>query len=670
MLTTNESENQPIRGRGAMTAENKPNRSRARRRSASNALILMAITLVAAAVGLGLYMQAGVSTWNATIAALAVYAASVGAHVLVRRSQAIRELTYEVDRLESEMMRLAHGAGPRPPMPPVDKPDQQLSSYRPAPQVASVSGAKAPHARPTPPSDASAPQVQAGQTPPISSGRWEAAAAARAHREADRAPDATGPVHAGETRPDAEAKHAPSLGQRPAVPQPEELMSRFWSVRPTEMSERPALDDRPDRPAHPTAQAGPSQPEQPAKATASRTSEPAPQPDDRKPVSGAHRTSPKAADESADEAATVDVNAINDMIRMFSEEIASPRKAPPSSGAQEPQAARPARHKEGSNSDSEDADSEDEAAISASVGALRAAADEMRRPPEPRRAATAIERGDLPRFQADPNSSAPQPPPVEPKHAQASAMADAIATHKLDVLLDPVVGLADRKARHFNVSLRLRMDETESLGPEDYVPLARRAGLLPLVDATRVARAAIVARHMDERGSGGCLFSAISAESLTSERFLQDFAEACRQSPKLRDRLVFSIAEAELRELSEAQWGTIQQLASSGFRFAIQNLTSLDLDLAETKSVGFAFVQVAAKALLDGVSGIDGVVPAADLCQRLAGAGLTLMVLDLESEEQLDGALAAGVPLGQGRLFGVPRPIRAEALRPASSAAA
>ncbi len=175
---------------------------------------------------------------------------------------------------------------------------------------------------------------------------------------------------------------------------------------------------------------------------------------------------------------------------------------------------------------------DDDEAISASVEALRAAAEEMRRPKEGR---SDIEKGVLPPFKADPNASAPQPPPLGREHDEVAAMADAIASHKLDVYLEPVVGLTDRKARHFDVSLRLRISEDKRVGAEEYIPLARRAGLLPLVDATRMARAAIVARHMDERGSGGCLFSAISTDLLTSERFLQEFSEACRQSPKSRE---------------------------------------------------------------------------------------------------------------------------------------
>src|SRR5690606_1109297 len=100
---------------------------------------------------------------------------------------------------------------------------------------------------------------------------------------------------------------------------------------------------------------------------------------------------------------------------------------------------------------------------------------------------------------------------------------------------------------------------------------------------------------------------------------------------------VFSITQTELRGLSPAQWNAVRQLAESGFRFAIEDVTSLDLDLPDLRSAGFAFMRVAARALLDGLSSLDGPVPAADLSRRVAGTGLTLIAIGLEGEEQLDG---------------------------------
>lgn len=620
----------------------------------------MAMTLVSVAAGFGLYLQFGLGLLTSGLTALAIYVGLVSAHALVRRSDAIQELSYEVGRLENEVMRIARGSGPVLPTPPVSNQQQHnRPGLPPVPGGMAQVGRQQSMARPSPgvaPSAGPAAEL-AGHSP---GGYQSAAPTAQPQAAAQPAPPS---AQDGQARPsgvmagsmpapprfDAPDQHAAaaSAGRQPADP-----MARYWAVRPVEPvieTSRPGTSG-PGAPVH----------RQPGAATHSAAAKPA--------QMGTHGSlSPREAGDDSTASADVaegadtvegDVDVINDMIRKFSEEFGVPdpksRISDPSSPA-------------GKAVDKETL-SEGEAVISASVGALRAAADEMRRPNET--GPTAIERGILPPLRINPESNAPKPPPVGPGHAQIAAIADAITTQKMDVYLEPILGLVDRKARHYEISLRLRMGPGPSIGPEQYGAMARNSGMMPALDAVRAARAAMVARHLDERGSAGCLFSSISADSLGSERFLSEFADACRQAPRLRERLVFSVRQTELRGLSPAQWTTIKQLAGSGFRFAIEDVTSLDLDLPDLRSAGFAFMRVAARALIDGISSLDGPVPAAELCRRLAGTGLTLMAVGLEGEEQLDGVLGGGVPLGQGPLFGMPRPVKAEALRATSSAAA
>lgn len=559
-----------------MTVENMPNLGRKRRKSAREAFVLLAITLVSAAAGLGFYLQAGMSLSSAVISALALYVGLVCVHVFVRRTEAIRELSYEVDRLESEVVRLSRSANAqRPPLParPELQPPLQARSMAPRPDAVA-----APVGRP-----------------------------------------------------------GSNLDVRAPGPQKPEAVSQYWSVRPTDV-----VGGAPAAPATPSALepkiAGPEGQVQPAVP---------------RPSAGAtvpHSEAAPIATETGVSSRS-EVEQISEMIRMFAEEISQPGKSSPKASAE----------------GAEKQDRDDEAAIAASVDALRAVADEMRRPTES--AKTQIEKGILPPYRNDPNASRPQPPPFGPEHAEVAALADAFASNKLDVLLEPIVGLADRKARHFEVSLRLRQGSSGGLGPREYIPMARSVGLLPVVDSIRIARAAMVARHMDERKSGGSLFAAVTADSLADERFMSEFAQAFRQVPTLRERLVLAISQSELAEFSGSHWNTIRQLAESGFRFAVDDVTSLDLDLPDLRSAGFAFVRLSAQSMVDGLAGLDGVVPAADVCQRFSGTGLSIIAVGLGSEEQLDGVLAAGVALGQGSLFGVPRAIRADAMQPARSAA-
>ncbi len=637
-----------------MTSENKVDRRRARRGLAREAFILMAMALVSVAVGFGVYVQLGLSLMAAGLTGLVVYLGCLATHALVHRSEAIRELSYEVDRLENEVMRMARSAGPVLAMPPAaDQPPHlrpapppgpapagfaharpQQPPARPGPAPAQAPGPNAEHAaRAGAPSQVIVPPPQ-GMAPGFRPTQ-EGGPSHPVHLPAA----ANGPVARSEPVAAGAAPGHPDrrvAGGQASAPPEKKQMARFWSVRPADaVAEAP----RPGAAAGaPAVRPGPTmRPVENGNAVATAPG------DARAP--GINEGVGKA------DALEASVDAINEMIQKYSEEIGLPDTRSRAT------ADRPLASQGGPD-----------AAISASVDALRAAVGEMRRPGDA--GSSAIERGILPPLRVDPKSAASQPPPVGPGHAQMAALADAIATQKFDVYLQPIMGLADRKARHYEVSLQLRTGPGTSVGPEHYIPMAAGNGMLPLVDAGRVARAARVAQHLDERGSGGCVFSSVSAQSLGSERFLNEFAELCRQAPRLRERLVLSLSQGELRGLSPAQWATVKQLAANGIRFAIEDVTSLDLDLPELRTSGFVFMRVAARALLDGLAGLDGPVPTGEVGRRLTSAGLTLMAVDLRSEDQLDGILGAGVPLGQGSLFGMPRPIRAEALRTPNSAAA
>jgi cyclic-di-GMP phosphodiesterase TipF (flagellum assembly factor) len=99
-----------------------------------------------------------------------------------------------------------------------------------------------------------------------------------------------------------------------------------------------------------------------------------------------------------------------------------------------------------------------------------------------------------------------------------------------------------------------------------------------------------------------------------------------------------------------------------GFRFALQAVTDLDMDFDSLKTKGFSFVKLDADVFLEGMPAPGGPLPAADICRHLAELGLTLIVGGIDDETKLARIFGFGALLGQGQMFGGPRPVKAEAL--------
>jgi cyclic-di-GMP phosphodiesterase TipF (flagellum assembly factor) len=255
---------------------------------------------------------------------------------------------------------------------------------------------------------------------------------------------------------------------------------------------------------------------------------------------------------------------------------------------------------------------------------------------------------------------APQPRPASPSDARARLMADAISAGRIDVALEPILGLEDQQTRHYEVSVRLRDADGNPLEVSDGGLDLRGTGLLPLFDGVRITRTAAVARRLEERGKGGSVFSSFSGESVADEHFLGELAETLHQRASLASQLVLSFTQSDVRGFSTPEWDSLADMRSLGFRFALSAITDLDMDFEALAEQGFVFVKLDASVFLEGLPAPSGRLPSSDVCRHLAQHGLTLVVGRIDNDDQLARVFGFGVLLGQGQLFGGARPVRAD----------
>jgi cyclic-di-GMP phosphodiesterase TipF (flagellum assembly factor) len=103
-------------------------------------------------------------------------------------------------------------------------------------------------------------------------------------------------------------------------------------------------------------------------------------------------------------------------------------------------------------------------------------------------------------------------------------------------------------------------------------------------------------------------------------------------------------------------------LAGLGFRFSLEAVTNLDMDLERLKENGFAFVKLYADVFLRGLPAVGAVIPSTDLCRHIADLGFGLIVDGISDEDSLKRLQRDGVLLGQGALLGGAKPVKAEIL--------
>ena len=350
---------------------------------------------------------------------------------------------------------------------------------------------------------------------------------------------------------------------------------------------------------------------------------------------------------------------IDDMIRRLADDIEAGRKAPasePAKAATVPPEATP---------------SEEPAprTFKETTEQLASQSPQLRPPPLPlapaapsasptQLAPTMVEAATPPALPA----KAPAPPPSAT--AKLAAIADALSDEHLEVCLETINDLEDYRAQHYEVSVRLQLSDGEILDNDAFIAETRGTGLLPLLEAVKVSSTKRLAVQMMQRGRTGEFFSGVDGDALSDRQFSEDVDTIIGGDPALASRLVLAFSQADVRSLTPAQLFTLESIAALGFRFSVEDIADLDMDFELLARRGFVFAKLDAEVFLSGLPIGTTRVPAQDICRHLAKAGLSLIVGKINDETARAKILSLGAVLGQGLLFGTPRPVRADVLRP------
>jgi cyclic-di-GMP phosphodiesterase TipF (flagellum assembly factor) len=239
---------------------------------------------------------------------------------------------------------------------------------------------------------------------------------------------------------------------------------------------------------------------------------------------------------------------------------------------------------------------------------------------------------------------------------------DAIETAKLELYLQPVVTLPQRKVRYYEAMSRLKAGDGETVAAADFLPYAEAGALLPRLDHLTVLRCVQVVRRLLLKNRDIGLFCNLCSVTLADAGFPQllDFVEANRA---IAPSLVFEFSQSAVRAMGPLEHESLAALAARGFRFSIDNVVDLRIEPRELNERGFRFIKVPAALLLNRAGAASTDIHPADFSDLLGRFGIDLIAERIEGESTVVDLLDYDVRFGQGFLFAPPRPVRAEALQ-------
>jgi cyclic-di-GMP phosphodiesterase TipF (flagellum assembly factor) len=259
--------------------------------------------------------------------------------------------------------------------------------------------------------------------------------------------------------------------------------------------------------------------------------------------------------------------------------------------------------------------------------------------------------------------TAAAPTAASPSRNQSQLLAavkNAVEENRLDIYLQPMVTLPQRKVRFYEAVTRLRDDKDQVLAADDFISIAEAGGLIGKIDHMVMLRCIQVLRRLMVRNKEVGVFCNVSAVTLGNPaNFAQclDFLEANRA---LAPSFVLEFKQATFRNLGPTETEHLAALSQRGYRFSIDHVSDLRVEPRELADRGVRFIKVPAALLLDPRQSSASDIHPSDLSDLLGRFGIDLIAEKIEGERAVVDLLDYDVRFGQGFLFAPPRPLRPE----------
>jgi cyclic-di-GMP phosphodiesterase, flagellum assembly factor TipF len=245
----------------------------------------------------------------------------------------------------------------------------------------------------------------------------------------------------------------------------------------------------------------------------------------------------------------------------------------------------------------------------------------------------------------------------------ADVISKAVDANRIDLYLQPIVTLPQRKVRYYEAVSRLRTEDGDIIPAGDFIDIAESVGLMPKIDNLAVFRCVQVTRRLLLKSRDVGLFCNVSSASLTDALMFRQFLDFMDANRALASSLMFEFTQEAYRNFGPIEHESLAALAERGFRFSMDHVTDLHMEPNELANRSFRYLKVPARLLLNKAGSNQSDIDPEDLSDLLARSGIDLIAERIETETTVVDLLDYDVRFGQGFLFSPPRPVRAEALQ-------
>jgi cyclic-di-GMP phosphodiesterase TipF (flagellum assembly factor) len=253
------------------------------------------------------------------------------------------------------------------------------------------------------------------------------------------------------------------------------------------------------------------------------------------------------------------------------------------------------------------------------------------------------------------------------KNELLETIRSSLEENRVDLYLQPIVSLPQRKLRYYEALSRLRAENGDVIMPAQYMQVAGAAGLMSVVDNLLLFRCVQIVRRLTQKNRDIGIFCNISGETLADKEFFPQFIDYMQANRDLAGQIIFEFSQDAVLQAGIEGEKNLTSLATMGFALSMDHVETLKLDFLRLKAIGFRHLKVRSSTLTRGMTGAGAYVAAEDFKKLLTRHGLNLIAERVEDEKTVVQLLDYAVDYAQGYLFGEPRAVREDSLKPISA---
>jgi cyclic-di-GMP phosphodiesterase TipF (flagellum assembly factor) len=243
---------------------------------------------------------------------------------------------------------------------------------------------------------------------------------------------------------------------------------------------------------------------------------------------------------------------------------------------------------------------------------------------------------------------------------------EALEENRIELHLQPTVSLPQRRTTFYEGFTRLKDSNGRILMPNEFMPAAEKAGLMNLIDNVLLFRCVQIVKKLHQKDRRVGIFCNLAPKALSDDSFFPQFFEFLREEREMAGALIFELPQDAFDSRTGAEARAMARIADLGYRFSIDKVTRLDVDLQDLERAGVRFFKVQAKFLIESLIQ-DGIRPRSTITRELDAKdvaavfirfGIDLIAERVEDEAAVVEILDLDVPYAQGHLFSAPRAIK------------